>query len=137
MVPSPLASLQLLGSYIQGLLFLSLVMACTISHVSHSDGCPSAIPSRSTVVAAVELEIHGILNAVSWGIMFPVGIIMVRYLQTFLSAETTWFYLYAFCQVFAYAIGVDGWATRLNLGSESMCICGGESVVKELKKSKR
>ncbi|GJX82255.1 cytochrome b561 and DOMON domain-containing protein-like protein [Tanacetum coccineum] len=64
-------------------------------------------------------NIHGILNAVSWGILFPVGIIIARYLRTFPSADPAWFYLHAFCQVSAYAIGVAGWGTGLKLGSES------------------
>ena len=64
-------------------------------------------------------QIHGILNAVSWGILFPIGIIIARYLRTFPSADPAWFYLHAFCQVSAYAIGVAGWGTGLKLGSES------------------
>ncbi|PWA45090.1 auxin-responsive family protein [Artemisia annua] len=64
-------------------------------------------------------NIHGILNAVSWGILFPIGIIIARYLRTFPSADPAWFYLHAFCQVSAYAIGVAGWGTGLKLGSES------------------
>ncbi|GFY99423.1 auxin-responsive family protein [Actinidia rufa] len=64
-------------------------------------------------------NIHGILNAVSWGIMFPIGAIIARYLRTFPSADPAWFYLHAFCQVSAYAIGVAGWGTGLKLGSES------------------
>ncbi|KAL0389903.1 UNVERIFIED_CONTAM: cytochrome and DOMON domain-containing protein [Sesamum calycinum] len=64
-------------------------------------------------------NIHGILNVVSWGIMFPTGIIIARYLRTFPSADPAWFYLHISCQVSAYAIGVAGWATGLKLGSES------------------
>lgn len=64
-------------------------------------------------------NIHGILNAVSWGILFPIGAIVARYLRTFPSADPAWFYLHASCQVSAYAIGVAGWATGLKLGSES------------------
>ncbi|XP_058205821.1 cytochrome b561 and DOMON domain-containing protein At3g25290-like [Rhododendron vialii] len=64
-------------------------------------------------------NIHGILNVVSWGIMFPVGAIIARYLRTFQSADPAWFYLHAFCQTSAYAIGVAGWGTGLKLGSES------------------
>ncbi|KAK8717860.1 hypothetical protein V6N13_045113 [Hibiscus sabdariffa] len=64
-------------------------------------------------------NIHGILNAVSWGILFPLGAIIARYVRTFESADPAWFYLHAFCQVSAYAIGVAGWATGLKLGSES------------------
>ncbi|XP_059660050.1 cytochrome b561 and DOMON domain-containing protein At3g25290-like [Cornus florida] len=64
-------------------------------------------------------NIHGILNAVSWGIMFPVGIIIARYLRTFQSADPLWFYLHVFCQFSGYVIGVAGWGTGLKLGSES------------------
>ncbi|KAL7584802.1 hypothetical protein Lser_V15G42009 [Lactuca serriola] len=64
-------------------------------------------------------NIHGILNAMSWGILFPVGVIIARYLRTFPAADPTWFYLHGFCQVSAYAIGVAGWGTGLKLGSES------------------
>ncbi|KAL2508178.1 Cytochrome [Forsythia ovata] len=64
-------------------------------------------------------NIHGILNVVSWGIMFPIGIIIARYVRTFPSADPAWFYLHIICQVSAYAIGVAGWGTGLKLGSES------------------
>ncbi|KAF4367556.1 hypothetical protein G4B88_003760 [Cannabis sativa] len=64
-------------------------------------------------------NIHGILNAVSWGILFPLGVIIARYLRTFESADPAWFYLHAFCQTSSYAIGVAGWATGIKLGSES------------------
>ncbi|KAI9071259.1 hypothetical protein K1719_009044 [Acacia pycnantha] len=67
-------------------------------------------------------NIHGVLNAVSWGILFPLGVIIARYLRTFPSADPAWFYLHAFCQVSAYAIGVAGWATGLKLGSESKAV---------------
>ncbi|PKI59176.1 hypothetical protein CRG98_020441 [Punica granatum] len=63
--------------------------------------------------------IHGILNVVSWGIMFPVGIIIARYVRTFPSADPVWFYLHVSCQFSAYVIGVAGWGTGLKLGSES------------------
>ncbi|KAF2292533.1 hypothetical protein GH714_025270 [Hevea brasiliensis] len=63
--------------------------------------------------------IHGVLNAVSWGVLFPIGIIIARYLRPFQSADPAWFYLHVSCQVSAYAIGVAGWGTGLKLGSES------------------
>ncbi|KAK4795233.1 hypothetical protein SAY86_013227 [Trapa natans] len=64
-------------------------------------------------------NIHGILNVISWGIMFPVGVIIARYLRAFPSADPAWFYLHVLCQVSAYIIGVSGWGTGLKLGSES------------------
>ncbi|KAI4356317.1 hypothetical protein L6164_000349 [Bauhinia variegata] len=63
-------------------------------------------------------NIHGILNTVSWGILFPLGVIFARYVKHFPSADPAWFYMHVSCQVSAYAIGVAGWATGLKLGSE-------------------
>nr|XP_025625377.1 cytochrome b561 and DOMON domain-containing protein At4g12980-like [Arachis hypogaea] len=64
-------------------------------------------------------NIHGVLNSVSWGVLFPLGAVIARYMRTYPSADPAWFYLHAGCQVSAYAIGVAGWATGLKLGSES------------------
>ncbi|KZV16105.1 hypothetical protein F511_13241 [Dorcoceras hygrometricum] len=64
-------------------------------------------------------NIHGVLNAVSWGIMLPIGAVFARYLKVFPTADPAWFYLHATCQTSAYIIGVAGWATGLRLGSQS------------------
>ncbi|XP_020248750.1 cytochrome b561 and DOMON domain-containing protein At3g25290-like [Asparagus officinalis] len=64
-------------------------------------------------------NIHGVLNAVSWGILLPIGAIIARYLKTFKSADPAWFYLHVSCQIIGYGVGVAGWATGLNLGSKS------------------
>ncbi|KAL3850449.1 hypothetical protein ACJIZ3_012331 [Penstemon smallii] len=91
----------------------------------NSKGSLDLLRGESTVVTGggdsrmKKRNIHGVLNVVSWGIMFPVGIIIARYLKTFPSADPAWFYLHIFCQVSAYAIGVAGWGTGLKLGSES------------------
>ncbi|XP_074586205.1 cytochrome b561 and DOMON domain-containing protein At4g12980-like [Curcuma longa] len=64
-------------------------------------------------------NVHGMLNAVSWGILLPAGAIFARYLKTFKSADPAWFYLHVTCQIIGYGVGVGGWATGLNLGSKS------------------
>ncbi|GFZ03285.1 auxin-responsive family protein [Actinidia rufa] len=64
-------------------------------------------------------NIHGVLNAISWGIMMPVGILIARYVKVFEFADPAWFYLHATCQTSAYIIGVAGWATGLQLGKDS------------------
>ncbi|KAK4743954.1 hypothetical protein SAY87_010266 [Trapa incisa] len=64
-------------------------------------------------------NIHGVLNAVSWGVLMPVGVIAARYLKVFKSGDPAWFYLHVTCQSSAYIVGVVGWATGLKLGSES------------------
>ncbi|MFS7904952.1 putative cytochrome b561 and DOMON domain-containing protein [Helianthus anomalus] len=64
-------------------------------------------------------NIHGILNALGWGIMMPLGAIMARYVRVFQSLDPAWFYLHVTCQTSAYIIGVAGWATGIRLGSQS------------------
>ncbi|OWM62753.1 cytochrome b561 and DOMON domain-containing protein At3g25290 [Punica granatum] len=88
-----------------------------------SKGTLDLVAGQSTSTAdgsrTKKKNIHGILNVVSWGIMFPVGIIIARYVRTFPSADPVWFYLHVSCQFSAYVIGVAGWGTGLKLGSES------------------
>ncbi|KAK4707528.1 hypothetical protein R3W88_028453 [Solanum pinnatisectum] len=62
-------------------------------------------------------NLHGLLNAVSWGVMMPIGVLFARYLKVF--SDPAWFYLHSIWQITAYVIGVAGWATGLQLGSES------------------
>ncbi|KAJ6873896.1 hypothetical protein NC651_032670 [Populus alba x Populus x berolinensis] len=64
-------------------------------------------------------NVHGVLNAVSWGILMPVGIIIARYLKVFKSAGPAWFYLHVACQTSGYVVGIAGWATGIKLGSDS------------------
>ncbi|CAN7058464.1 hypothetical protein IGI04_014681 [Brassica rapa subsp. trilocularis] len=60
---------------------------------------------------------HGILNAVSWGVLLPMGAMMARYMKVFTAP--TWFYLHIVFQVSGYVIGVSGWATGIKLGNDS------------------
>ncbi|KAK4846637.1 hypothetical protein QYF36_020135 [Acer negundo] len=62
---------------------------------------------------------HGILNAVSWGILMPIGAMMARYLKVFKFANPAWFYIHVACQCSAYIIGVAGWATGIKLGNDN------------------
>lgn len=62
---------------------------------------------------------HGVLNAVSWGTLLPMGAIVARYMKVAKAADPAWFYLHAACQTSAYAVGVAGWGTGLKLGSDS------------------
>lgn len=64
-------------------------------------------------------NIHGVLNAVSWGILMPLGAIVARYMRVFKSADPAWFYLHITCQFSAYVVGIAGWGTGLKLGSQS------------------
>ncbi|KAK6919247.1 AIR12, DOMON domain [Dillenia turbinata] len=62
---------------------------------------------------------HGVLNAVSWGILMPIGVIIARYVKVFEAADPAWFYLHVGCQSSAYIVGVAGWGTGMKLGSDS------------------
>lgn len=64
-------------------------------------------------------NVHGVLNAVSWGILMPLGAVIARYLKVFKSTTPAWFYLHVACQISAYVVGVAGWGTGLKLGSDS------------------
>ncbi|GAB4825265.1 hypothetical protein Ancab_008137 [Ancistrocladus abbreviatus] len=64
-------------------------------------------------------NVHGVLNAVSWGTLMPMGVIIARYMKVFKAADPAWFYLHITCQFSAYVVGVAGWGTGLKLGSES------------------
>ncbi|WCJ33005.1 Cytochrome b561 and DOMON domain-containing protein At5g35735 [Euphorbia peplus] len=70
-------------------------------------------------------NVHGVLNAVSWGFMMPMGIMLARYLKAFKVTNPTWFYVHGACQTSAYIIGVAGWATGMKLGSDSPGITHG------------
>ncbi|KAK4769227.1 hypothetical protein SAY86_027377 [Trapa natans] len=72
--------------------------------------------------ASTSKNVHGMLNAVSWGILMPMGVIFARYVKVFKGADPAWFYMHVTCQTSAYILGVSGWATGLRLGDE-----GGET----------
>ncbi|KAJ1400342.1 DOMON domain [Sesbania bispinosa] len=68
---------------------------------------------------AQKRNVHGMLNAVSWGILMPMGALFARYLKVFKSADPAWFYLHVTCQTSAYIVGVAGLGTGLKLSDES------------------
>ncbi|KAG5524541.1 hypothetical protein RHGRI_031262 [Rhododendron griersonianum] len=61
---------------------------------------------------------HGVLNAVSWGIMMPLGFMAARYLKAFgPRADPLWFYTHVSLQLSGYFLGMSGGATGLVLGN--------------------
>lgn len=71
------------------------------------------------VLRIIVQQTHGVLNAVSWGVMMPMGAMTARYLKVFKVGNPAWFYIHAACQTSAYIVGVAGWATGLKLGGDS------------------
>ncbi|CAM0906498.1 unnamed protein product [Alopecurus aequalis] len=62
-------------------------------------------------------NIHGVLNAVSWGVLLPLGVILARYMRVFPALDPAWFYLHVACQCSGYVIGAAGWIVGLTLGN--------------------
>ncbi|XP_041005360.1 cytochrome b561 and DOMON domain-containing protein At5g47530-like [Juglans microcarpa x Juglans regia] len=79
-------------------------------------------PSGVVIPRLRKKNIHGVLNAVSWGVLMPMGAVIARYLKVFKSADPAWFYLHVACQTSAYIVGVAGFATGIKLGSDSTAI---------------
>ncbi|KAJ4846157.1 hypothetical protein Tsubulata_025099 [Turnera subulata] len=70
-------------------------------------------------------NVHGILNAIGWGILMPIGAILARYLKVFKSVKLfnsvhpAWYDLHRACQIMAFCLGVAGWGIGIKLGSVS------------------
>ncbi|GAU12590.1 hypothetical protein TSUD_132000 [Trifolium subterraneum] len=64
-------------------------------------------------------NVHGILNAISWGTLMPIGVILARYLKSFDgSIGPVWFHLHRACQSIALVIGTIGFGTGLYMGNQ-------------------
>ncbi|KAL5987881.1 hypothetical protein ACLOJK_035637 [Asimina triloba] len=63
--------------------------------------------------------VHGIFNAISWGILLPSGAVGARYLRQIQSLGPTWFYAHAAVQLTGFLIGTIGFAIGIRLGQES------------------
>nr|GLL23048.1 cytochrome b561 and DOMON domain-containing protein At2g04850 [Ipomoea trifida] len=63
--------------------------------------------------------VHGILNAISWGILLPVGVVTARYLRHVQSLGPTWFYAHAGIQLSTIVLGTIGFGIGLRLGELS------------------
>jgi len=89
----------------------------TLNLLSGESGASGASGAASSILH--KKNIHGVLNAIGWGILMPLGVIIARYVKVFESADPAWFYLHVTCQTSAYIIGVAGWATGIQLGNGS------------------
>ncbi|KAK6932834.1 Cytochrome b561/ferric reductase transmembrane, partial [Dillenia turbinata] len=101
------------GSHLQSTATLNFVSGGASSG-NNGDGGGGIVSSRTK-----RKNVHGVLNALSWGTLMPIGAIIARYMRVFKSADPAWFYLHVACQSSAYIIGVAGWGTGLRLGSET------------------
>ncbi|CAA2984630.1 cytochrome b561 and DOMON domain-containing At2g04850 [Olea europaea subsp. europaea] len=63
--------------------------------------------------------IHGIINAISWGILLPIGAVTARYLRHIHALGPAWFYAHAGVQLFAVFLGTVGFSIGIRLGELS------------------
>ncbi|KAJ7298999.1 hypothetical protein O6H91_22G028700 [Diphasiastrum complanatum] len=59
---------------------------------------------------------HGLLAAISWGLLLPLGAMAARYLRAF---DPAWFYIHVSIQTIGYLLGVVVWCLGLRLGHDS------------------
>ncbi|XP_010445989.1 PREDICTED: cytochrome b561 and DOMON domain-containing protein At5g48750-like [Camelina sativa] len=53
-------------------------------------------------------RIHGLVNAVCWGIFMPIGAMAARYMRTYKGLDPMWFYVHIFFQTTGYVVGLLG-----------------------------
>ncbi|KAL9295491.1 Cytochrome b561 and DOMON domain-containing protein [Arabidopsis thaliana] len=53
-------------------------------------------------------QIHAIVNALSWGILMPIGVMAARYMKNYEVLDPTWFYIHVVCQTTGYFAGLIG-----------------------------
>lgn len=76
--------------------------------------------TESSPIASARLQwAHGSLNALSWGLLLPVGAALARYLRPCASAGPAWFYGHAAVQATGYALGAAGFALGIAMGAAS------------------
>jgi hypothetical protein len=90
--------------------------------INFLDGTATSTGGGGVTSRVRRQNVHGVLNAVSWGTLMPMGAMIARYLKVFKSADPAWFYVHIAIQTSAYVIGVAGWATGLKLGSEASSV---------------
>ncbi|XVF81497.1 hypothetical protein PTKIN_Ptkin15bG0159900 [Pterospermum kingtungense] len=63
--------------------------------------------------------IHGVINAITWGLLLPIGAVTARYLRHIQSLGPTWFYIHSGIQLSAFLLGTVGFAIGIRLGEMS------------------
>ncbi|KAL4367942.1 hypothetical protein GQ457_05G004740 [Hibiscus cannabinus] len=63
--------------------------------------------------------VHGILNAITWGILLPMGAVTARYLRNVQALGPTWFYVHSGIQLPAFFLGTVGFAIGIRMGEMS------------------
>ncbi|KAG1368153.1 cytochrome b561 and DOMON domain-containing protein [Cocos nucifera] len=65
-------------------------------------------------------EAHGILSAIGWGTLLPIGVIVSRYFRgSPINTKKIWFYTHVGIQILAFSLGVAAWGIGLSLMERS------------------
>ncbi|PON77141.1 Cytochrome b561 and DOMON domain-containing protein [Trema orientale] len=70
-------------------------------------------------VVATLRTFHGAINAVSWGVLLPIGAVTARYLRHVQSIGPSWFYAHMGVQLSGFVLGTVGFAVGIRLGDLS------------------
>ncbi|KAK6148339.1 hypothetical protein DH2020_019251 [Rehmannia glutinosa] len=63
--------------------------------------------------------VHGVINAISWGLLLPIGAVTARYLRHIQAIGPVWFYVHAGVQISAVFLGTVGFSIGIRLGELS------------------
>ncbi|KAK6123529.1 hypothetical protein DH2020_042736 [Rehmannia glutinosa] len=63
--------------------------------------------------------VHGVINAISWGLLLPIGAVTARYLRHIQAIGPVWFYVHAGVQISAVLLGTVGFSIGIKLGELS------------------
>ena len=63
--------------------------------------------------------VHGIINAISWGLLLPMGAVTARYFRHIQALGPTWFYIHSEIQLSALFLGTVGFAIGIRLSEVS------------------
>ncbi|KMT02415.1 hypothetical protein BVRB_9g204760 [Beta vulgaris subsp. vulgaris] len=106
------------GVYVQG--YSPTIHPTTVNDLSSATTIDllSGVARHENDLKSLKI-IHGVMNAISWGVMLPIGIVTSRYLRHIEALGPTWFYVHAGMQLSGFFIGSIGFAIGMRLGELS------------------
>lgn len=107
------------GLYVQG--YSPTIHPTTLNDLSSiaTIDVLSGTSAKSNTDPRILKIVHGILNAISWGILLPLGAVTARYLRHIQAIGPAWFYAHAGIQILAVFLGTVGFSIGIKLGELS------------------
>eukprot|EP00245_Coleochaete_scutata_P017234 TRINITY_DN834_c0_g4_i1.p1 TRINITY_DN834_c0_g4~~TRINITY_DN834_c0_g4_i1.p1 ORF type:complete len:1008 (-),score=127.44 TRINITY_DN834_c0_g4_i1:889-3912(-) len=86
----------------------------------HSDAYSGSVSfqtgATTTAKRSTLRNVHGIINALAWGILIPVGAMLARYAKAY---DPAWFYAHVTVQTLGFLLGVAGFSSGIVLRNRS------------------